>query len=29
VVRAVSAPRVEAPKSFGELLEASLALRPR
>lgn len=29
VVQIVSAPRVEAPKNFGELLEASLALRPR
>jgi hypothetical protein len=29
VVRVVSSPRVEAPKSFGELLEASLSLRPR
>ncbi|MDB4986827.1 MAG: hypothetical protein JWN04_2005 [Myxococcaceae bacterium] len=28
-VRATSAPRVEAPKTFGELLEQSLALRPK
>jgi hypothetical protein len=28
-VRAVSAVRIETPKSFGELLELSLALRPR
>jgi hypothetical protein len=28
-VHATSAPRIEAPKSFGELLELSLALRPR
>ena len=27
--RAVSAPRIEAPKSFGELLELSLGLRPQ
>ncbi len=29
VVRVVSSPRIEAPKSFGELLELSLSLRPR
>jgi hypothetical protein len=29
VARAVSAPRVEAPRSFGDLLELSLSLRPR
>jgi hypothetical protein len=29
VVRVVAPPRVEAPKTFGELLEVSLALRPR
>jgi hypothetical protein len=29
VVRAVSAPVVETPKTFGELLELSLSLRPR
>ncbi len=29
VVRVVSSPRIEAPKNFGDLLEASLSLRPR
>ena len=29
VVRVVSSPRIEAPKSFGELLDLSLSLRPR
>jgi hypothetical protein len=29
VVRVVAPPRVEAPKTFGELLETSLSLRPR
>ena len=28
-VKVVSAPRIEAPKTFGELLELSLALRPK
>jgi|GEM_PF-6108883 len=29
VVKVVSSPRIEAPKSFGDLLDASLSLRPR